>query len=200
MKAKLVKTDVAQWKNSVIQENKKQGCQAQDNIVCSDKKSQENQFMRQAKPPICMWSVTSSRNKKSKVKLQVDARNCQENVNRRPTKSQLNNEKNCQSRCFKSPRIPVCIDKKCPSTMKKVCSDKNCLETQFMQPVKWEYRRLCKDQTYQSTRCYKKHSNPKLKRRQKMQYKVKPNQLVTQEDAILHATSKKLSPRSKNHK
>ena len=48
---KVIKTDVAQWKKSVIQENKKQKCQAQDNIVCSGKKSQVIQFMRPAKPP-----------------------------------------------------------------------------------------------------------------------------------------------------
>ena len=54
MKTKVVKTVVAQWQNSVVQENKKQRCQAQDNIVCSGKKSQETQFMRPAKPPIHM--------------------------------------------------------------------------------------------------------------------------------------------------
>ena len=57
--------------------------------------------------------------------------------------------------------------------------------------VPYEYRRLCKDQTCQSTGCYKKHSDPK--KRQKMQYKVKSNWPVTQEDAILEATSEKLS-------
>ena len=123
--------------------------------------------MRPAKPPIHMQSVTSSIYKKPKVKLQEDDRNCQENINRRLTKLQLNDEKSCQSRCFKSPRRQVCDDKKCSSTVKKVYSDKNCQEIQFMQPVKLEYRRLCKDQTCQSTRYYKKHSDPK--KRQKMQ-------------------------------
>ena len=66
---KMVKTDAAQWKNSGVQENKKQRCEAQDNIVCSGKKSQETKLMRAVKPPIHMWSVTSSRNKKPKVKL-----------------------------------------------------------------------------------------------------------------------------------
>ena len=77
---KVVKTDVAQWKNLVIQENRRQRCQAQDNIVCSGKKGQETQFMRPAKLPIHMQSVTSSRNKKPKVKLQEDDRKCQENI------------------------------------------------------------------------------------------------------------------------
>ena len=158
-KPKAVKTDVAQRKNPVVQDNKKQRCQAKDNIMCYGKKSKETQFMRPAKPPIHMQSVTSSRNKKPKVKLQEDNRNCQEN--RRPMKSQLNDEKNYQSRCLKSPRQPMCDDRKCPSTMKKVCSGKNCQETQFMQPAKLEYRRFCKDQTCHSTRCYKKHSDPK---------------------------------------
>ena len=60
--------------------------------------------------------------------------------------------------------------------------------------VPHEYKRLCMHQTCQSTRCYKKHSDPKT--RQKMQYKVKSNQSVNQEDAILDTTSEKLSPRS----
>ena len=72
---KVVKTEVAQWKNQVNQEKyKKQKCQ-------------EPQFMRPAKPPIHMQSLTNSRNKKPKVKLQEDDRNCQENINRRPTNS-----------------------------------------------------------------------------------------------------------------
>ena len=66
-----------------------------------------------------MQSMTSSRDKKPKVKLQEDDRNCQENINRRPMKSQLNDEKNCQSKCFKSPRRPICDDKKCLSTVNK---------------------------------------------------------------------------------
>ena len=78
------------------------------------------------------------------------------------------------------------------SAMQAVKSEK---EMQLPKPtVPYEYRRLCKDQTCQSTRCYKKHSDPK--KRQKMQYKVKSNLLVNQEDAILDASSEKLSPRS----
>ena len=64
--------------------------------------------------------------------------------------------------------------------------------------VPYKYRRLCMDQTCQSTRCYKKHFDPK--KRQKMQYKVKSNQSVNQEDAILDATNGKLSPRSHRSK
>ena len=59
--------------------------------------------------------------------------------------------------------------------------------------VPYGYRRLCKDQTSQSTRCYKKHSDPK--KRQKMQYKVKSNWSVNQEDTTMDVTSEKLSPR-----
>ena len=62
-------------------------------------------------------------------------------------------DKNCQYRCFKSPRRPVCDDKKCPSTVQKVCSDdKNCPEN--VRPIKPQMnmqlsnptivRRLCK--------------------------------------------------------
>ena len=60
--------------------------------------------------------------------------------------------------------------------------------------VPYGYRRLCKDQTCQSTRCYKKCSDPK--KRQKMQYKVKSNLSMNQEDKTLDVTSEKLSPRS----
>ena len=55
-------------------------------------------------------------------------------------------------------------------------------------------RRLCKDRYCQSTRCYKKHSDPR--KRQKVQYIVKSNQSVNQEDATLDVTSEELSPRS----
>ena len=152
-----------------------------NNIVCSGKKTQETKLMWPVMPPLHMQSVTKSNvparkqvhSIKSKGLLQEDDRNCQENINRRPMKSQLNDEKNGQSRCFKSPKRQMCNDKEHPSTVKKVCPGRNCQGTQFMQPVKSEYRRLCKEQTCQSTRCYKKHSDPK--KRQKMQYKVKSN-------------------------
>ena len=98
VKPKVFRTDVAQWKNSVIQENKKQRCQGQDNIVCSGKKSQETVFMRPMKPPLHMQSVISSRNKKSKVELKEDDRNCQENINRRPMQSQNNIDKKSQDK------------------------------------------------------------------------------------------------------
>ena len=100
-----------------------------------------------------MQSVTSSRNKKPKVKLQEDDRKCQENVNRRPIKSQINADKSCQEK----KNIHMWPVK--PET-----------EVQLLKPVPYEYRRLCKDQTCQSTRCYKKHSDSE--KRQKMQYNV----------------------------
>ena len=112
-------------------------------------------------------------------------------------------DKTCQYRCLKSPRRPVCNDRKCPSTVQKMCSvDKNCQEN--MRPMKPQInrqlakratvRRLCKDPPCQSTRCYKKHSDPK--KRQKMQYKVQYSWSVNQEDTTLDVTSEKLSPRS----
>ena len=153
--------------------------------------------MMPGKAPMHMQSVTSSRNKKSKVKLQDD-RNCQENINRQPTKSQWNDERNCQSRCFKTPRRQVCDNKKCPSTVKKVSSDKNCQENQFIQPVKPDHRRLCKDQTFQSTRCYKKYSDPK--KRQKMQYKVEANQSVTKKMQSWIQPVKSWVPEVRSHK
>ena len=125
--------------------------------------------------------MTSLRNKKLKVKLQEDDRKCQENVSGRPMKSQNNVDKRSQEK--KNMNIwPVK-----PEINKDV--------TWLLKPaVPHEYRRLCKDQTCQYTRCYKKHSDPK--KSWTMQYKVKSNQSVTQEDAILEVTSEKLSPRS----
>ena len=151
---KLKSTKVAQWKNQVVQEKyKKQRCQAQDNIVYSGKKSQETKFMKPDKPPTHIQSVNSSRNKKPKVKLQEDDRNCQEN--RRPKKPRthmrsvintdnmqipkpvarrLCKDRYCQStRCFKKatkglktkvPERPRCGD------------DKNCQSPQFMRSEK----------------------------------------------------------------
>ena len=93
-KPKESKTEVTQWKNQVVQEENKQQlkCQAQDNIMCSSKKSPDTKFMWPVKPPVHMWSVTKSSalvrkqvySNKSKVMLQEDHRNCQENINRRP--------------------------------------------------------------------------------------------------------------------
>ena len=157
--------------------------------MCSGKKSQETQFVWPVKPPAHMQWVTKSsvpvrkqvHSNKSKVMLQDDDRNCQENINRRPMQSQMNDDKKSQA------------DRNCQtSVMQPVKSQQ---EMQLPKPaVPYEYRRLCKDQTCQSTRCYKKHSDPK--KRQKMQYKVKSNWSVSQEDAILDVTSEKLSPRS----
>ena len=59
-------------------------------------------------------------------------------------------------------------------------------------------RRLCKDPTWHSARCYKKHYDPK--KRQKMQYKLQYNQSVNQEDTTLDVTSERLSPRSQKLK
>ena len=79
--------------------------------------------------------------------------------------------------------------------------NKKCQEN--MRPVKLQMNmwlakpatviRLCKEATCQSTRCYKKHSDPK--KRQKMQYKVQYSWSVNQEYTTLDVTSEKLSPR-----
>ena len=89
---------------------------------------------------------------------------------------------------------------------KKSQADRNC-QISVMWPVKPEKKcgspnQQCHMSTEDctrtkpamSTRCYKKHFNPK--KRQKMQYKVKSNGPVNQEDAILNAPSEMLSPRS----
>ena len=75
-----------------------------------------------------------------------------------------------------------------------ISADKNCQTSNMWLPKPVPVRRLCKDQTCQSTRCYKKHSDPK--RRQKMLYKAQHNWSVNQEDTTLGVTSEKLSPRS----
>ena len=149
---KLKSKEVAQWKNQNVQENMKQRCQAQDNIVCSGKKSHETKFMRPQKPPTHMWSVTSSRNKKPKVKIQ-DNRNCQEN--RRPKKPRSHMRSVTNTDNMKLPK-PVtrrlCKDRYCQSTRcfkkatkglktkvpeKPRCGDdKNCPSLQFMRPKK----------------------------------------------------------------
>ena len=102
------KTEVTQWNNQVVQGKKnkqQQKCQAQDNIICSGKKNQETKFVWPVKPPVHMWSVTKSsvsvrkqvHSNKSKVILQEDDQNCQENINRRPMQSQVNDDKKSQA-------------------------------------------------------------------------------------------------------
>ena len=158
LEPRVFKTEVIKWKNQVVQEStKKQKCQAQYNIMCSGKKSQETKFLQPVKPPVHMWSVTKlsipvrkqAHSNKSKVMLQEYARNCQISIMQQV-----------------KPQKEMWLPKSA---------------------VSYEYRRLCKDQTCQSTRCYKKHSDPK--KRQKMQNKVKSHWPVNQEDAILDATS-----------
>ena len=75
-----------------------------------------------------------------------------------------------------------------------ICADKNCQTSNIQLPKPVTVRQLCKDQTCQSTRCYKKHSDPEM--RQKMLYKAQHNWSVNQEDTNLDVTSEKLSPRS----
>ena len=75
-------------------------------------------------------SMTYSKNNKSSI----------------PVRKQENN-KNYQSRCVneKSPNRPMYDDPKCQSTVRTVCSDKNCQETNMwpMKPIPKEYGRLC---------------------------------------------------------
>ena len=131
--------------------------------MCSGKKSQETKFVWPVKPPVHMWSVTKS---SVPVRKQV--------LSNKSKVMLHEDDRNCQTSVMwpVKPEIEMWLPK--PA-------------------VPYEYRRLCKDQSCQSTRCYKKHSDPK---RQKMQYKVRFNQLVNQKDAILDATHEKLSPRS----
>ena len=51
---KVVKTDVAQWKNSVVHENRNQRYQVQDNIVYSGKISHEAKLVWPVRHPIHM--------------------------------------------------------------------------------------------------------------------------------------------------
>ena len=75
-------------------------------------------------------------------------------------------DKNCQYKCVKGIR---CTDSKHQMTRETVFYDKNCQETnmQTVHSIPQTYRRLCQDQTCQSTRCSKKISDPH--KRQKIQ-------------------------------
>ena len=131
--------------------------------VCADKKYQATKCykkvdkncqttnMQPVKPPIHMWSVTKSRNKK----LVGSA-----------------SDKNCEATiCYKKQKKSEYDDFQSQSLM---CSDKNCQENINMQPVMpemdmwlpkpavlYQYRRLCNDKNCQSTRCYKKRNYDK---------------------------------------
>ena len=138
---KLKSRDIVQWKNQVVQEKyKKQECQ-------------ETQFMRPAKPPTHMQSVTSSRNKKPKVKLQEDDRNCQENRKPQKPRTHMRSVTNTNNMWLPKPVTRrLCKDRYCQSTRhfkkamkglktkvpeKPRCGDdKNCQSPQFMRPEK----------------------------------------------------------------
>ena len=75
-------------------------------------------------------------------------------------------------------QVPICIDKNSQEkkymNMWPVKPEANNDVVQLPKPAvpdEYRYRRLCKDQTCQSTRCYKKHSDPM--KRQEMQYKYR---------------------------
>ena len=152
----------------VQEENKQQQkCQAQDNIMCSGKKSQETKFVWPAKPPVHMRSVTNSsvpvkkqvHSSTAKVMLQENDRNCQENVNRRPMQSQMNDDKNSQ------------IDRNCQTSVMQPVEPQKEMQLP-KQGVPYEYRRLYEDQTCQSTKCYKKHSDPNIRAEDAVQSEI----------------------------
>ena len=101
---KVSKTDVTQWKNQDIQEeNKQQQAQTKDNTECSDNKCQETTIVHMwpQKPSSCnMWSKEPAikYKKSNQVKLNQtsmeDDKECQ--INRRPLKSKMYEDKNCQ--------------------------------------------------------------------------------------------------------
>ena len=65
--------EVAQWKNKVVQEKyKKQRCQAQDNTVCSGKKSQETKLMQPKKPNSYMQSKEPAIKYKKKNQVSIE--------------------------------------------------------------------------------------------------------------------------------
>ena len=175
-----------------IQEKcKKQKCQAQI-TVWSGKKSQETKLVRPEKPPIHMQSVTSSRNKKPKVKLQEDDRNCQEN--RRPKKpsSHMRSVTNtddikllkpvtrrlCKDRCCQSTR---CFKKATKGLKTRVpekprCGDdKNCQSPQVMRPekpnntmqLKHPATNIKKIQSEPEVRSHKYHQSTSTEKKQK---------------------------------
>ena len=71
--------------------------------MCSSNKSQETKFMSPENPPMHMLPVTSSRNKKTKVKLQEDDRNCQENRKPKKPKTHMRSVTNIDSMWLPTP-------------------------------------------------------------------------------------------------
>ena len=104
--------------------------------VCHDKNCQATHMwpQKQAMKNMDMWTVTHSKKKQSE-------------------------DKNCQSRYFKgmSPKGPANKEPKCQVKEKPVFSEKKHQATymQPQKPIQKCYRRLCKGQTCQSTRCFK---------------------------------------------
>ena len=142
--------EVAQWKNQVVQEKyKKQKCQAHVR-ACSGKKSQQTKFIQSKKPKSYMWSDEPEIKYKKKNQVSMEE--------------------------HQKGQVPICIDQNSQEkkniNMWPVTPETNNDVMQLPKPEvpdEYRYRRLYKDQTYQSTRCYKKHSDPV--KRQKMQYK-----------------------------
>ena len=105
--------------------------------------------MRPAKPPKYKWWVTSSRNKKPKVKIQEDDRNCQENKRPKKPRSHMKSVTNTDNMQLPKPVTRrLCKDRYCQSTrcFKKATKvlktrvlerprcgdDKNCYSSQFL--------------------------------------------------------------------
>ena len=99
-----------------------------ENKKCQAKKSQER-YIRSKKPlqnrqpqksPVHMQSVTKKIDKQSKEPaITYKKRNQVSMEEDQKSQVPIGINKNCQYRCVKSPRRPVCEGKKCPSTLQK---------------------------------------------------------------------------------
>ena len=76
-----------------------------------------NQVSMSSKPPTHMWSMTSSRNKKPKVKLQEDDRNCQENMRPKKPRTHMRSVTNTDNMWLPKPLTRrLCKNRYCQST------------------------------------------------------------------------------------
>ena len=117
-------------------------------VIC-DKNFQDTNLWAHMPTRKHKWTVTYSKKNKPRI----------------PVRNQ-EDDKNCQYKCVKGLRY---TDSKHWLIRETVLSDKNCQETnmQTVHSIPQTYRRLCQDQTCQSTRCSKKISDPQ--KRQKIQ-------------------------------
>ena len=112
-----------------------------------------------------IYSCADDQNKKQKCQAQVivfSGKKSQETQFKQPAKEKWSNEQKIKYK--KKNQVYMEEDQK---SQVPICVDKNCQTSNMQLPKSVTVRRLCKDQTCQSTRCYKKHSDPK--KRQKMQ-------------------------------